>query len=362
MPGDLALLLGAPALVAAGRRALPPLADRVLLADVARSARRVLRAGGRDPGVRRGAVPPGAGAARRGLRPRRPRPAAGWRDRRAGEGGLAGGDPGGVRGSAAPASTAPTTRWLAADPGGLDGLALLVWGLLDMPPALERLMRRRRRADAGRRVRAGCARGRPRRRSPALRGGWSPRGAARASRCRRVGGAGDGARAGPRGAVHAAVGSGRSSRTGRCGWCRRRTRRGRCGRRRGRVLQWARGGGAVLGDGGRLPARRGVSAAGRGGVHRGRHPGLPARGLAAGRAAAGPPDAGAARPVRRRPVAPVGDGLPDRRLVPGRAARRVRRERAGGPVGLGLAPGGDRRWRRAVGAAARRAAAGPGRR
>jgi hypothetical protein len=37
MPGDLALLLGAPALVASGRRALPPLADRVLLAQVARS-------------------------------------------------------------------------------------------------------------------------------------------------------------------------------------------------------------------------------------------------------------------------------------------------------------------------------------
>jgi hypothetical protein len=36
MPGDLALLLGAAPLVAEGRRALPPLADRVLLADVAR--------------------------------------------------------------------------------------------------------------------------------------------------------------------------------------------------------------------------------------------------------------------------------------------------------------------------------------
>ena len=35
MPGDFALALGAPALVAAGRRALPPLADRVLLAQVA---------------------------------------------------------------------------------------------------------------------------------------------------------------------------------------------------------------------------------------------------------------------------------------------------------------------------------------
>ena len=35
MPGDFALVLGAPALVAGGRRALPPLADRVLLAQVA---------------------------------------------------------------------------------------------------------------------------------------------------------------------------------------------------------------------------------------------------------------------------------------------------------------------------------------
>jgi hypothetical protein len=37
MPADLALLLGAPALVTAHRRALPPLADRVLLAGVART-------------------------------------------------------------------------------------------------------------------------------------------------------------------------------------------------------------------------------------------------------------------------------------------------------------------------------------
>jgi hypothetical protein len=36
MPGDLSLLLGGALLVAQGRRALPPLADRVLLADVAR--------------------------------------------------------------------------------------------------------------------------------------------------------------------------------------------------------------------------------------------------------------------------------------------------------------------------------------
>ena len=34
MPGDLGLALGAPGLVAAGRRALPPLADRVLLSEV----------------------------------------------------------------------------------------------------------------------------------------------------------------------------------------------------------------------------------------------------------------------------------------------------------------------------------------
>src|SRR5437868_4904121 len=37
MPGDLALLLGAPGLVEEGRRALPPLSDRVLLGEVARS-------------------------------------------------------------------------------------------------------------------------------------------------------------------------------------------------------------------------------------------------------------------------------------------------------------------------------------
>src|SRR5689334_6273328 len=34
MPGDLGLLLGGRALVSSGRRALPPLADRVLLAQV----------------------------------------------------------------------------------------------------------------------------------------------------------------------------------------------------------------------------------------------------------------------------------------------------------------------------------------
>ena len=81
-------------------------------------------------------------------------------------------------------------------------------------------------------------------------------------------------------------------------------------------LQWARGGGAVLGDGGRLPARRGVSAAGRGGVHRGRDPGVPARGLAAGRAAARAPDARRCSALYdERALAPVGDGLPDRRAA-----------------------------------------------
>ena len=46
---------------------------------------------------------------------------------------------------------------------------------------------------------------------------------------------------------------------------------------------------------------------------------------------------GAARPLRQRPLAPVGDGLPHRRAVPGGAARRVRRQsrRPGGTPSRG---------------------------
>ena len=56
---------------------------------------------------------------------------------------------------------------------------------------------------------------------------------------------------------------------------------------------------------------------------------------------------GAAGAVRRRAVAPVGDGLPDRREVPGGAARRVRRD-PGVAMGLALARRRDRQGRRAV--------------
>ena len=138
MPGDLALLLGAPALVAAGRRALPPLADRVLLADVVRAEPgyfapvaetpgltealyrlvRELRERGTTSRISRhcSTVPP--------TRPkRRPRWRRSWRDferRRA-------------------SFYGPDDALLAADPNRLDGLGLLVWGMLDLPPALERL-------------------------------------------------------------------------------------------------------------------------------------------------------------------------------------------------------------------------------
>ena len=54
-----------------------------------------------------------------------------------------------------------------------------------------------------------------------------------------------------------------------------------------------------------------------------------------------------------RAVAPVGDGLPDRREAPGRAARGVRRD-LDLALGLALARCGDRQRRRAVAAPARR--------
>jgi RecB family exonuclease len=139
MPGDLALLLGAAPLVAQERRALPPLADRVLLADVARKqsgyfapvadARgfgealfrlvRELRGAGYHLSelapVLDGATdaPEKAGSLAKIL--------AEFERRRSGFYG-------------------PDDALLAAEPARLDGLALLVWGLLDLPPALERLL------------------------------------------------------------------------------------------------------------------------------------------------------------------------------------------------------------------------------
>jgi len=139
MPGDLALLLGAAPLVAQERRALPPLADRVLLADVARKHPGYFAPVAETPGfgealfrlVRelRGAgydlsdlgplldgatdAPEKAGSLAAIL--------SEFERRRSGFYG-------------------PDDALLAADPARLDGLALLVWGMLDVPPALERLL------------------------------------------------------------------------------------------------------------------------------------------------------------------------------------------------------------------------------
>jgi RecB family exonuclease len=139
MPGDLALLLGAPALVAQGRRALPPLADRVLLADVARAHSGYFAPVGETPGfgealyrlvrelkgagydlsdlgpVLDGATdaPEKAGALAEIL--------ASFEARRA-------------------SFYGPDDALAAADPERLDGLGLLVWGVIDLPPALERLL------------------------------------------------------------------------------------------------------------------------------------------------------------------------------------------------------------------------------
>jgi RecB family exonuclease len=139
MPGDLALLLGSAQLVAQERRALPPLADRVLLADVARRHPgyfapvadtpgfgealfrlvRELRGSGYDLSdlgpLLDGATdaPEKAGSLAEIL--------ADFERRRSGFYG-------------------PDDALLAAEPARLNGLALLVWGMLDVPPALERLL------------------------------------------------------------------------------------------------------------------------------------------------------------------------------------------------------------------------------
>jgi ATP-dependent helicase/nuclease subunit B len=139
MPGDLALLLGAPTLVQAERRALPPLADRVLLADVARAHPgyfapvaatpgfaealyrlvRELKGAGYDvsdlAAVLDGATdaPEKAVALAQIL--------ADFEARRA-------------------RFYGPDDALAAADAERLTGLGLLVWGIIDLPPALERLV------------------------------------------------------------------------------------------------------------------------------------------------------------------------------------------------------------------------------
>ena len=139
MPGDLALLLGAAPLVEEGRRALPPLADRVLLADVAR----------KHPGYFAPvAETPGFGEAL--FRLVRELRGAGYELSALGP--LLSGttDADEKAGSLAEILAeferrrsgfyGPDDALAAADPALLDGLGLLVWGMLDMPPALERLL------------------------------------------------------------------------------------------------------------------------------------------------------------------------------------------------------------------------------
>ena len=141
MPGDLALLLGAPALVAAGRRALPPLADRVLLAEVARE----------HPGYFAPvAETPGFGEA--SFRLVREMRGAGYDLSDLGP--LLDGTTDAPEKAVALAEIlarfearrtgfyGPDDALAAADPDRLDGLGLLVWGVLELQPAMERLLRR----------------------------------------------------------------------------------------------------------------------------------------------------------------------------------------------------------------------------
>jgi RecB family exonuclease len=140
MPGDLALLLGAPTLVEAHGRALPPLADRVLLADVAR----------KHPGYFAPvAEAPGFGEAL--FRLVRELRGAGYQLSELGallDGATDAPEKGGslteILSEFERRRTGfygPDDALLAAEPGRLDGLGLLVWGMLDLPPALERVVR-----------------------------------------------------------------------------------------------------------------------------------------------------------------------------------------------------------------------------
>jgi ATP-dependent helicase/nuclease subunit B len=139
MPGDLALLLGAARLVDGGRRALPPLADRVLLADVARKHPgyfapvaetpgfgealfrlvRELRGAGYDLADLGPLLDGATDAAEKAAS--LTEILASFEQRRAGFYG-------------------PHDALVAADPARLDGLALLVYGMLEVPPTLERLI------------------------------------------------------------------------------------------------------------------------------------------------------------------------------------------------------------------------------
>jgi ATP-dependent helicase/nuclease subunit B len=139
MPGDLALLLGAPSLVNGGRRALPPLADRVLLGQVAAAHDGYFEPVRQTPGF--------AEALYRLVRELK---GAGYPV--ADLYGLLDGvtDASGKASSLAELLTAfehrrrafygPDDALAVAEPWRLDGLGLLVWGMLDLAGALERLL------------------------------------------------------------------------------------------------------------------------------------------------------------------------------------------------------------------------------
>ena len=139
MPGDLALLLGAAPLVAEGRRALPPLADRVLLADVAREHPGYFAPVAETPGFGEALFRlvrelRGSGYDLSDLRPL----LDGTTDAAAKAGSLS--ETLASFEQRRAAFYGPDDALVAADPAALKGLGLLIWGLLDMPPALEDLI------------------------------------------------------------------------------------------------------------------------------------------------------------------------------------------------------------------------------
>lgn len=139
MPGDLALLLGAPSLVEQGRRALPPLADRVLLADVARKHPGYFAPVAETPGFGEALFRlvrelRGAGYDLSDLSPL----LDGATDAPEKAGALA--EITSEFEARRSGFYGPDDALLAADLRRLDGLALLVWGMLDLPPVLERLL------------------------------------------------------------------------------------------------------------------------------------------------------------------------------------------------------------------------------
>jgi ATP-dependent helicase/nuclease subunit B len=139
MPGDLALLLGAPALVNDGRRALPPLADRVLLGQVAAAHTGYFEPVRETPGFAEALY-------------RLVRELKGADYPVADLNGLLDGvtNATGKASSLAQLLTAfenrrrafygPDDALAAAEPWRLGGLGLLVWGTLDLAGALERLL------------------------------------------------------------------------------------------------------------------------------------------------------------------------------------------------------------------------------